>query len=70
VFHSPMLVKAVEGRDLVATIFAASASFRGGRYVAEHKLDDRTTFLRWQGTIDGHEFEVSRSLSTTTRLDR
>jgi len=57
VFHSPVFVKAVEGRDTVAAIFAASASVREGRYVAEHKLDERTTFLRWQGTIEGHEFE-------------
>ncbi len=57
VFHSPVLVKAVTGRDTVAAIFAASASVREGQYVAEHKLDDRTTFLWWKGTIDGHEIE-------------
>ena len=56
-FHSPIFVKAVEGRETVAAIFAASASAREGRYVAKHKLDERTTFLRWQGTIEGHEFE-------------
>ncbi len=60
VFHSPVLVKAVTGRDAAATIFATSASVREGRYVAEHKLDDRTTFLWWKGTIDGHEIESSR----------
>ena len=57
VFHSPVLVKAVTGRDAAATIFATSASVREGRYVAEHKLDDRTTFLWWKGTIDGYEIE-------------
>jgi hypothetical protein len=57
VCHSPLLAKAVRGRDAVATIFAASASVREGRYVAEHKLDDRTTFLWWKGTIDGHAIE-------------
>ena len=57
VFHSPIFVKAVVGRDVVAAIFAGSAAVREGRYTDEHKLDDRTTFLRWLGTIDGHEFE-------------
>jgi hypothetical protein len=57
VFHSRVLVKAVTGRDAVAAIFATSASVREGRYVAEHKLDDRTTFLWWKGMIDGHEIE-------------
>jgi len=57
VFHSPVFVRAVRGRDNVAPIFAASAAARAGHYVTEHKLDDHTTFLRWQGTIDGHEFE-------------
>ncbi len=57
VFHSPVFVRAVEGRKAVAAIFAASPSFRNGGYVAEHKLDDRTTFLRWKGVIDDHEFE-------------
>jgi hypothetical protein len=31
VFHSPVLVKAVEGRDAVAAIFTTSASVREGR---------------------------------------
>jgi hypothetical protein len=57
VFHSPVFVKAVQGRANVAAIFAASASAREGRYVDEYELDDRATFLRWQGTIDGHELE-------------
>ena len=26
-------------------------------YTAEFKLDERTTFLRWAGTMDGHKFE-------------
>jgi hypothetical protein len=47
----------VTGRDAVAAIFATSASAREGRYVAEHKLDDRTTFLWWKGMIAGHEIE-------------
>ena len=57
VFHSPVLVKAVEGRDAVAAIFATSVSVWEGRYVLEHKLDEHTTFLWWKGTINGHEIE-------------
>jgi len=58
VFHSPILVRAIQGRDAVAAIFAQSSSTRGsGRYTAEFKLDERTTFLRWEGTMDGHELE-------------
>jgi hypothetical protein len=26
-------------------------------YILEHKLNENTTFLRWKGTIEGHEFE-------------
>jgi len=58
VFKSPLLVRAIEGRETVAAIFAQSSSTRGaGAYTAEYKLDDRTTFLRWVGTIDGHKIE-------------
>ncbi len=60
VFHSPVFVRAVKGRGEVAAIFAASPSVRGGGYsgyTAEYRLDDHTTFLRWAGTIDGHEIE-------------
>ena len=58
VFHSPILVRAIQGRDAVAAIFAQSSSTRGsGTYTAEFKLDERTTFLRWEGTMDGHDIE-------------
>ena len=58
VFNSPILVRPIEGRDVVAAIFAQSRSTRGsGTYTAEFKLDDRTTFLRWVGTMDGHKLE-------------
>jgi len=40
----------IEGREVVATIFAQSSSTRGsGTYIAEFKLDEHTTFLRWVG---------------------
>ena len=42
----------------VAAIFAQSSATRGsGTYTTEFKLDERTTFLRWVGTMDGHKFE-------------
>lgn len=58
VFNSPILVRAIAGRDVVAAIFAQSSSTRGsGAYTAEFKLDERTTFLRWEGSMDGHKIE-------------
>ena len=51
-------VAPIEGRDVIAAIFAQSSSTRGsGTYTAEFKLDERTTFLRWVGTMDGHKIE-------------
>jgi hypothetical protein len=59
VMHSPLLIKAIVGRDAVAKTMAASARNRDnpGEYVLERKLDENTTFLRWKGTIEGREFE-------------
>ena len=58
VFRSPILIRPIEGRDVIAAIFAQSSSTRGsGSYTAEFKLDERTTFLRWAGTMDGHKIE-------------
>ena len=58
VFNSPLLVRPIEGRDVCAAIFAQSSSTRGsGNYTAESKLDERTTFLRWVGKMDGHKIE-------------
>src|SRR5262249_11644141 len=58
VFNSPILVRPIQGRDVVAAIFAQSSSTRGsGAYTAEFKLDERTTMLRWVGTMDGHKLE-------------
>src|SRR6201988_1225437 len=56
VFNSPLLVRPVEGREVIAAIFAQSSSTRGsGTYTAEFKLDERTTFLHWEGTMDDRE---------------
>src|SRR5215467_624778 len=58
VFNSPILVRPIEGREAVAAIFAQSSSTRGsGAYTAEFKLDERTTFLRWEGTMQGHKLQ-------------
>jgi hypothetical protein len=65
VMHSPLLVRAIVGRDAVAKTMAASSRNRDnpGEYVLERRLDDHTTFLHWKGTIDGHEFESLDLLS-------
>jgi hypothetical protein len=39
VFHSPVLIRTVEGRTAVAKIFAASTTLREGAYTGEWKLD-------------------------------
>jgi hypothetical protein len=59
VMHSPLLIRAIVGREAVARTMAASSKNRDnpGAYVLERKLDENTTFIRWQGTIEGHEFE-------------
>ena len=55
VFHSPVLIRTVEGRTVVAKIFAASTTLREGAYTGEGY--DRRTLLRWKGKIQGHELE-------------
>ena len=45
VFNSPILVRPIEGREVIAAIFAQSSSTRGsGTYTAEFKLDERQTY--------------------------
>jgi hypothetical protein len=67
VFHSPVFVRPIVGRDKVAAILAASLSSGRGVYTAEQRLDDRSTFLRWAGTIEGHLIE---SLEVAVQDDR
>jgi hypothetical protein len=59
IMHSPLLTRAIVGRDAVAKTMAASSRNRDnpGKYLMEAKLGEHSTFLRWQGTIEGHEFE-------------
>jgi len=57
-FHTPILIKVVTGRELIGRIWALSSHVRSGQYVREDKLDEHTTFLQWQGTIDGRDLEI------------
>ncbi len=59
VMHSPVLIKPIVGRELVAATISISTHSRDdpGQYVFEARLDDRTTLLRWQGTVEGHSIE-------------
>src|ERR1700679_2407854 len=59
VMHSPVLIKPIIGRELVAITISNSSHSRDdpGKYIFEGKLDDKTTLLRWQGTVEGHLIE-------------
>ena len=57
-FHTPILTKVVTGRAVISQIWALSSHVRSGHYVREHKLDERTTFLQWQGKVDGRDLEI------------
>ena len=59
VMHSPVLIKPIVGRKLVAIAISMSSQSRDnpGEYIFEAKLDDKTTLLRWQGTVEGHKIE-------------
>src|ERR1700737_3020208 len=57
-FKAPIRARPIQGRELIAPIFTQSSNTRGsGTYTAEFKLDERTTFLRWVGPMDGQKFE-------------
>lgn len=59
VMHSPVLIRPIIGRELVAITISNSSHSRDdpGKYVFEGRLDERTTLLRWQGTVEGHKIE-------------
>src|SRR6266850_2562297 len=59
VMHTPVLIKPVVGRELVSIVISISSQSRDdpGKYIYEGKIDARTTFLRWQGTVEGHKIE-------------
>jgi hypothetical protein len=57
IFHSPLLVRGVEGRHRVSRVFAADSSAWSGRYVRQEKLDIHTSFTYWSGSVRGHAIE-------------
>ena len=59
VMHSPVLIRPIVGRELVAITISNSSHSRDdpGQYIFEAKVDARTTLLRWQGTVEGHKIE-------------
>jgi hypothetical protein len=59
VMHSPVLIKPIVGRELVAITISNSSHSRDnpGKYIFEGKIDERTTLLRWQGEVEGHKIE-------------
>jgi len=57
IFHSPLLVRGVEGRYKVSGVFVANSSIRSGRYVREDRLDSHTSFIYWSGSVCGHAIE-------------
>jgi hypothetical protein len=57
IFHSPLLVRGVEGRHNVSRVFAADSSAWSGRYVRQEKLDSHTSFTYWSGSVRGHAIE-------------
>jgi hypothetical protein len=57
VFHSPLLVRGVEGCHKVSRVFAADSSAWSGRYVREEKLDSHTSFTYWSSSVRRHAIE-------------
>ena len=59
VMHTPVLIKPIVGRALVSIAVSISTQSRDdpGKYIFEGKIDAHTTFLRWQGTVQGHNIE-------------
>ena len=59
VMHTPVLINPIVGRELVSIAVSISTQSRDhpGEYIFEGKIGARTTFLRWQGTVEGHKIE-------------
>ncbi len=47
VMHTPLLIKPLVGRELVAIVIATIPA----------RTSSKTTLLRWQGTVEGHKLE-------------
>ena len=58
VMHTPVLIKPIVGRALVSIAISISTQSRDdpGKYIFEGKIDARTTFRRWQGTVQGAQY--------------
>jgi hypothetical protein len=65
VMHSPVLIKAIQGRDVVAHTLSLSTKSRDnpGKYLFEGKFDERTTLLHWEGTVEGHTIQSLEMLT-------
>ena len=59
VMHTPVLIEPIVGRALISITISISTQSRDdpGKYIFEGKIDAHTTFLRWQGTVQGHNIE-------------
>jgi hypothetical protein len=59
VMFSPVLVKPLVGRELVARAISVVSRNRddAGEYIFEGRVDERTTVLRWQGAVEGRKLE-------------
>ena len=69
VMHSPVLIKPIVGRELVAITISNSSRSRDnpGKYIFEARVDDRTTLLRWEGTVEGHKIESLELLTDDSK---
>ena len=68
VFNSPILVRPIEGRDVIAAIFAQSSSTRGsGTYTAELKLESAPPSCAGWGPWMAISSRAWRSLLTTSK---
>ena len=59
VMHTPVLIKPIVGRELVSIVISIPSQGRDdpGKYISGGKIEARTTFLQWQGTVEGHKIE-------------
>lgn len=58
IFNSPILARPIQGGSSSRRFSLSRAIHVGsGTYIAEFRLDERTTFLALVGTMDGHKFE-------------
>jgi hypothetical protein len=65
VFNSPILVRPIEGREVIAAIFAQSSSTRGsGTYTLS--VEERLRVLAWRGTA----LVLPRSVPSPFRSER